>query len=287
MKPSAKDGSAMILPDGRTLSYAEYGSADGKPLLFFHGTPGSRLEQYPDQSIAKSLGIRVIVPERPGYGHSDPQLGRTILNWADDMEYFMDHLGLEEFAMAGFSGGGPYAMACAHRMPERITRLALISSIAPFDNPYGTDGMNTQSIALYGLALVDPGAFNTQIQALVSDSDALYQIMTSGLPEPDIKVFANSGMKSMYQADMAESVRYGVAGIVSDMLLIPQKWGFRPEDIGCRTYLWQGQADISVSPDMGKYLSQAIPDCSATVLPGEGHFLLFTHWKNILTTVIS
>ena len=284
MKSSAKDDS-MILPDGRTLAYAEYGIPDGKPLLFFHGTPGSRLEQHPDHNIAKALGIRMIVPERPGYGHSDPQPGRSFLQWTDDMEYFMDQLGLEHCAIAGFSGGGPYAMGCAHRMPERITRLGLISSIAPFDNPYGTEGMNAQSLALYGLAQADPDTFNAQIQALATSGDSVYQIMTAGLPEPDSQIFTNTDMETMYRENMIEAVHSGVAGIVSDMLLIPKKWEFRPEDIRCETSLWQGLADINVPPDMGKYLNQAIPDCSATFLPGEGHFLLFTHWKKILATV--
>jgi len=286
MKSSTKDDFAMILPDGRTLSYAEYGIPDGKPLLFFHGTPGCRLEQHPDHGITKALGIRMIVPERPGYGHSTTQPGHSILQWADDMEYFMDQLGLENTAIVGFSGGGPYAMACACRMPGRITRLGLASSTAPFDNPSGTEGVNAQSKALYALALADPETFNARIQALATDGETLFQIMTAGLPEPDIQVFANDDIATMYRANMAEAIRPGVSGIISDMLLLPKAWEFRPEDINCTTFLWQGLADINVPPAMGTYLSEAIPDCKATFLPGEGHFLLFTHWKEIVTVIM-
>lgn len=276
----------LELPDRRTLSYAEYGIPDGKPLLYFHGTPGSRLEQHPDHDIIKKLGIRLIVPERPGYGHSDQQPEGSILNWAEGMEYLMNQLGLKDCVIVGFSGGGPYAMACGCKMPERITRLALVSSVAPFNNPHGTDGMNAQSKALYELALADPEAFETQIQTLVTDGEMLFQIMTGGLPEPDSHVFANADMAAMYRGNMIEAVRPGVAGLVSDMLLMPAEWGFRPGDIRCRTFLWQGLADINVPPAMGKYLSETIPDCSATFLPDEAHFLLFKHWQKILTTIV-
>jgi len=276
----------MRLPDGRTLNYAEYGIPDGKPLLYFHGTPGSRLERHPAQGIAKTLGIRLVVPERPGYGSSSDQPGRSMLQWADDMEYFINQLGLERFAIIGFSGGGPYAMACALKMADHITRLGLASSIAPFDNPYGAEGMNAQSKAFYELALADPEAFHAQVQALATDGETLFQIITAGLPEPDTQLFTNDDLATMYRANMAESMRTGVAGIVSDTILLPRAWGFRPEDIGCDTYLWQGLADANVPPGMGRYLSEAIPGCQATFLPGAGHFLLFAHWKEILATVM-
>jgi len=276
----------LTLNDGRQLGYGEYGALDGTPLLLFHGAPGSHSEFHPDHSILESLNVRLIVPDRPGYGRSDPDKNRTLLSWADDVLQLMDHLVINSCPVLGFSGGGPYAMACASEMPDRVSRLGLISSLAPFDNPYGMDGMNEQSKALFALALSNPDLFAAQIAELVTDADVLYQIMTSGLPKEDQAVFACDAMSAMYRADMNESLRTGVGGIVSDMLLYPQEWGFNPSAIGCSTLLWQGLSDINVPPSMGEYLSEIIPGCRSSFIPEKGHFLLFTHWEEIFSQLI-
>lgn len=274
--------SHILLRDGRLLGYAGYGDPGGKPLLFFHGVPGSRMEHHPDNAIAKALGWCVIVPDRPGYGLSDPEPNRTLLGWADDVQQLMDNLDIRSCALAGFSGGGPFAAACAIAMPERVTRLSLISSLAPLDNPYGTEGMNEQSQAMFGLARSDPEGFAAQIQSLVTDSEALFQIMTAGLPRPDTDLFALPGISAMYRADMAAAAAQGTEGIVRDMLLLSRKWGFEAKDIRCPTSVWQGMADINVPPSMGRYWAENIPGCQSHFLPGEGHFMLFRHWREIL-----
>jgi len=282
-----KSLSIITLSDDRKLGFLEYGKQNGTPLLLFHGAPGSRLECHPDQSILETLGIRLIVPDRPGYGASDSAPERTILSWTDDVEQLLDVLALDSCAVIGFSGGGPYAMACACQLPERVSRLGLVSSVAPFDNPNGTDGMNEQSKALYALALADPVTFRAQIEALVSSGEALYQIMTAGLPEEDTRLFDSEPLAGMYRNNMDEAVRSGVDGIVSDMLLYPQSWGFQLGDIGCETYLWQGMKDINVPPAMGQYLAEVIPGCSPEFLSEDAHFLLFSHWQKILSRLTS
>jgi len=279
--------STIALSDGRALGFSEYGSSNGRPLLLFHGAPGSRLECHPDLSILKELGVRLIVPSRPGYGVSDSAPERTILSWTDDARQLMDSLEVECCPVIGFSGGGPYAMACAYMLPERVSRLGLVSSVAPFDNPNGTDGMNEQSRALYALALADPETFRLQIESLVSSGEILYQIMIAGLPEEDRQLFASESLSGMYRKNMDEAVRSGVAGIVSDMLLYPRSWGFQPRDINCETCLWQGMKDINVPPSMGRYLSGEILDCNTFYLTEEAHFLLFSHWREILRCLTS
>src|SRR5512139_3720722 len=102
------------LRDRRSLSCAEYGDPQGKPVLFFHGTPSSRLFRHPDDSIAASLGVRLITVDRPGFGLSDPKPGRILLDWTDDVIELADAFKIERFAVAGVSGGGPYAAACGY-----------------------------------------------------------------------------------------------------------------------------------------------------------------------------
>jgi pimeloyl-ACP methyl ester carboxylesterase len=121
------------LPDGRTLSYAQYGDLNGKPIFFFHGTPSSRLFRHPDDSLTKSLGVRLITIDRPGFGLSDFQPGRQLLDWPDDVAALADDINIQTFAVAGISGGGPYAAACAYKIPHRLTMAGIISGVGPTD----------------------------------------------------------------------------------------------------------------------------------------------------------
>jgi pimeloyl-ACP methyl ester carboxylesterase len=133
-------GQTLRLKDGRKLGYAEYGDPAGEPLFFFQGTPSSRL-LHPDEVITAALGVRQIQLDRPGFGLSDFQPGRTLLNWPDDVAEVADLLELERFALVGISGGGPYVAACAYKIPERLTAVAMVSSGGPVDAPGAMEGL--------------------------------------------------------------------------------------------------------------------------------------------------
>jgi len=130
------------LADGRKLGYDEFGSQDGRPVFYFHGTPSSRLEWqlFGSDALAKALRLRLIVPDRPGMGLSSFAAGRRISDWPADVASLADHLGMQRFAVLGYSGGGPYAVACALALPERLTRVGVVSGAGPFDQPGLTDG---------------------------------------------------------------------------------------------------------------------------------------------------
>src|SRR5438309_1811387 len=117
----ARLNQTIKLRDGRTLAYAEYGDPAGTPVIFFHGTPGSRLMAAPAWKD-ESLGLRIIAPDRPGFGLSTYRPNRTILNWASDVAELADALKLDKFIVAGVSGGGPHSLACAHELPDRVLR---------------------------------------------------------------------------------------------------------------------------------------------------------------------
>ena len=108
------------LPDGRNLCYAEYGDPQGKPVMSFHGGPGSHLEHEAYSATIGSLGVRLICPDRPGMGLSDFQPGRKLLDWPPDVLALADALGLERFGVMGWSVGSQYALACAYAIPERL-----------------------------------------------------------------------------------------------------------------------------------------------------------------------
>jgi pimeloyl-ACP methyl ester carboxylesterase len=120
-------------PMAACLPMSEHGPSDGSPLFYFHGSPGSRLawKLFAEPGLAEELGIRLIVPDRPSLGHSDFQPRRTLGDWPTDITPLADHLGLTQFAVLGYSGGGPYALACALKIPERLTPVGIVSGTAP------------------------------------------------------------------------------------------------------------------------------------------------------------
>ena len=120
------------LKDGRKLGYAECGNLKGKPVFYFHGTPGSRFECNILTEAANSIGARIIVADRPGFGLSDFKKGRQLLDWPNDVTELANNLGIDRFAVMGLSGGGPYAAACAFKIPERLKAVAMVSSAYPY-----------------------------------------------------------------------------------------------------------------------------------------------------------
>jgi pimeloyl-ACP methyl ester carboxylesterase len=135
------DGATLALGDGRKLGYAQCGRPDGEPFFYFHGHPGSRLEaRFADRAAAEA-GLRVIALDRPGYGLSDFQPGRLNTDWPAAVARATDLLRIGRFSVTGASGGGPYALACGWRLPDRVTRAAVISGVGPYQVPGITRGM--------------------------------------------------------------------------------------------------------------------------------------------------
>src|SRR5205807_9443897 len=135
------DTRVMNLPDGRELAWLESGKPRGTPVFMFHGTPGSRLQVSFDEKAISASGVRFIAPDRPGYGHSSFHPGRTLADWASDVAALADHLKIERFAVAGVSGGGPHAAACAALLPERVTAVGIVSGVGPLSEPGFTSAM--------------------------------------------------------------------------------------------------------------------------------------------------
>ncbi len=128
-----KTNQIITLKAGRKLCYAEYGDLDGMPIMVFHGNPNSRLLWGVIPGSPFLPGVRLIAPDRPGFGQTDFKKGITTLeNWSNDIVALADSLGIEKFAIFGPSGGGPFALACAWKIPERLTAVGIFASVGPF-----------------------------------------------------------------------------------------------------------------------------------------------------------
>lgn len=281
---SAREGLFILLPDGRRLGYAEYGVPDGRPVLFFHGMPGSAYIDEDMANVAMRRDVRLIAVERPGYGLSSPQPGRTMPGWADDIAALTQALGISKYSIVGFSGGSPYALACAYKHPDPLIRIALVGPFAPLDAPGIMESLSPASSGLYALAQSNPSELRNTFAAIASSPAALLDAMSATLPEWDKDQV--SKRRAEFEAEYTQTLRGGIEGIASDFVLVSGSWGFSLEGIKTETHLWSGTLDQNTPPAMTHYLASKLPNNRTFILPGEGHLSLYVHWDAILKSVM-
>ncbi len=268
------------LSDGRALGFETLGDPDGLPLFFFHGTPGSRLVVAEDDLMVRMLpGVRLILPERPGYGISDPAPSRTLLDWPGDVAQLADHLGLDTFAVSGISGGGPYALACAHRLAGRVTQTLLFSSPSPAGFKGATKGMAFGNRLVLFLSRYAPvlmrWLLRSSASAIAKDPQSLLDVIEKQVSPPDQALLEDASVREAILRDIREAYRQGGDGHVVDgpLAMTSKDWGFNLREISVPVFLWHGAEDTLVTIHMAKYLEHEIPDCTARIVPGAGHML--------------
>ncbi len=284
------EGRTLRLRDGRFLGYAEYGDPQGKPLFYFHGFPGSRLEARLAHDAAKAGGVRVISLDRPGMGLSDFQRGRRFTDWPEDVVQASDAQGIGRFAVMGLSGGGPYVAVCALKLPQRLTAAGIISGVAPLDSPGATAGMSRQNRLIFGLGRRLPWLARPMwwlARQASRDPDRLLNQIRRSAAEPDKAILDRPQVRAIYKADLQEAFRRGSRGLAHELVVYSRPWGFRLEDITMPVHLWQGEADANVPVSMGRYQASAIPNCRATFYPGEGHLMSIDRMEEILAALLS
>jgi pimeloyl-ACP methyl ester carboxylesterase len=283
--------SQVRLPDGRTLAYAEYGEADGYPVLFFHGTPGSRVV-HPRMMMAGAAHSRIIAVERPGYGRSDFHSGWGMLDWADDVAALAEALGLARFAVVGFSAGGPYATACAYRLPTRVTALGLLGSVAPLPAdragadrlPADDAGLDARAVAARTLSWPEYQVWQREDErSAPPDGEQVWLERMAGLSGP---MFGLPEVREALQRSVREAFRQGMEGRLYDVWLLHRPWGFRLEDIAVPAYVWQCERDPMGTLSGAQYLAQTIPGCRAVYFPEEEHWIPPHYWDEILSTLV-
>jgi pimeloyl-ACP methyl ester carboxylesterase len=272
------------LRDGRMLGYAEYGAPDGKPVFCFHGFPGSRIlwPAFDPHGSAATMNARVVAIDRPGVGLSDFKRGREILDWPNDVIELADVLKLDRFSVLGMSGGGPYAVACAFKISERLTSTGIVCGMGPIEAPGYMDGASWifpgKSLLLRRLLLMltsmvirkNPDKFISQMNETVSAPD---RALLKSHPE----------VANMIVDDWREAFRSGIGGTHQESTLYTRPWGFRLQDITAEVHLWHGEQDDNVVCSVGRYVADTIPNCHPTFFEDEGHFsVIYNHIEEIL-----
>jgi pimeloyl-ACP methyl ester carboxylesterase len=274
------------LSDGRQLGYAEWGDPAGRPLFYFHGWPGSRVEGRLGNDAAVKSRVRLIAVDRPGMGLSDFHPHRSLLDWPDDVVQVAEALGLDRFAVLGISGGGPYAAACAWKLSDRLTGTAIVSSLAPFDVPGAVADMgrrNRLSFQLLGRLAVLRRAFFAAMAVSVRRHPE--RILERGVAAVDKPHLARPDVRSVLVESLSDAFRRGSRGPAWEMGVYVRPWGFRVEDIRTPVYLSHGERDANAPVAMGRYLATSIPECRASFVPAGGHLHFVDRLPEILAAL--
>lgn len=255
--------------------------------MLFHGTPGSRLVGALGHDAAVKCGVRLICPDRPGYGRTTFSR-RSLLQYADDIVELANALDCSRFSVVGASGGAPYAAACAKQLSERLAGVAIVSGIGPLDAPDSLDLINPGDRSLIKLARRAPWAL-TPVVCLLSFTvshfiDRTMKASHGALPESDRALLADPVVAAKYRAMALEGWR-GARGIAWDEVLFSRPWGFQLEEIEMPVCLWHGEADTAILPEMAHRVAAAIPLCHATFYSDDGHMLAISRMEEILRVV--
>lgn len=243
----------------------EWGVATGAPVFSLHGTPGSRLGRHHDPTVYERANVRLVTYDRPGYGLSDRQPGRRIVDAVADVAAIADALELDTFAVTGGSGGAPHALACGALMGDRVEAVAAVVCPAPWDAE-GIDPMAGQTpgnAEEFGAALRGRQALEEllagQASAIADDPWAIVTGRDDELPEEDVASLRNEPRFRVFADALRESVAQGAAGWADDDLAFVQPWGFDLAAIAVPVSLWQGEHDSLIPAEHGRYLVAAIP----------------------------
>jgi len=285
-----READPLILRDGRRLAHSFAGPESGFPVLYLHGAIGSPLQETAAfAELLERRGIRYISVNRPGFAGSDPLPGRTIVDFAHDVEQLADALALERFAVVGVSAGGPYALACGHELPERVSAVGAISSLSPLCAPHDTPEMPAHLRHALRLLAKRPGfcarAGELVVATIRRHPGLLVRAMTAGTPSCDRRLLDDPGTRGAAVASFLAAAADGVRGMVEDYVISSGPWGFELTDVDVDVHVYHGARDALVPVDHALQLAATLPRCHAALDADEGHFLFRRRLGSILDEV--
>jgi pimeloyl-ACP methyl ester carboxylesterase len=269
-------------PEGRVLDVLVSGPDDGLPLVFHTGTPAGLVGFGPIADAASARGLRTVLYSRPGYGGSTPQPGRLVADAAADVELILERVDADEFITAGWSGGGPHALACAALLPVRCLAAASIAGAAPSDSP-GLDwlaGMAEENVTEFRAALAGEADLTRFLDAAAPALRGIGAAEVAdglgGLVSDADKAVLTGEFAEYLAASLRAALSTGIDGWRDDDLAFTRDWGLSLSALGHATpvAIWQGDQDRMVPGAHASWLAENIPRARLRLLPGEGHLTL-------------
>jgi pimeloyl-ACP methyl ester carboxylesterase len=280
----------LALPDGRELAYTVIGvpggtgTPDGPVVCYQHGAPGGRRELLGLDDAFSTAGICVVTPDRPGYGGSTPHAGRTTAGWADDVAALADHLGAERFAVIGLSSGGPYAVACAALLGERLVGAVVAAGNTDMSWPAARDGYLDSELAI--MALDDPDDAVARCVELYGHDGAGFFDGEMDLGPTDNAWLAIASNSTALFAAMDEAFRQGVVGYAHDIWVQGRAWTFDPSTITCPVIVAHGEDDRLVPVAHSHHTASLIPGAEMRSITGVGHLSLVDEFPTLAGEIV-
>jgi pimeloyl-ACP methyl ester carboxylesterase len=283
----------IAVGDDRQIGFAEFGDPQGRAVFWLHGTPGAR-RQIPTEArvYAEKRQIRLIGIDRPGIGSSTPHQYDTVFAFAEDLRTIADTLGIDKMEVIGLSGGGPYTLACAAAMPDRVVAAGVIGGVAPTTGSDGIAGgvMGSVGLRVAPLLQVAGGPIGVVASTLIrlirpvgSPAVDLYGRVS---PEADRQLLARPEIKAMFLDDLLNGSRKQMAAPFADVVVFARDWGFRLDEVKVPVRWWHGDHDHIVPFEHGLHVVARLPDVEMYHLPGESHLAGLGRAEEILGTMI-
>lgn len=284
-RASAGDG-RMVLPDGRALAWSDSGDPDGLPVIQMHGLSCSRHLRHPDDVLLREASIRLIIPERPGTGDSDPMPGREVADWPADVQALADHLKLDRFAVLGYSAGMPYAFATAQALPERVSAVFIVAATPPIERvddikAYSAHFRMALMVARYMPNLLPP-LLHVVVRSIRKDVYRYIESILKSMPDVDQQVFRQAAFRENYAQELLAGVKHGGQHFVVETLLNVHGWHIDSHRFAMPVEFFHGALDWHVSINAARGLVRRIPGAQLHEVEDGGHFLIYSHWRNIL-----
>lgn len=267
------------VPGGPRIALGEYGDPHGFPVFFFHGWPSGRVQGALLDPAARAVGARILAIDRPGVGDSHPQSGRRIIDWPPVVAALAEALNLPRFSVLGVSGGGPYALACAWGLADRLTAATVICGAPPLDGPGSDQGFNIVYRSLLSLYARQPGIvrrFFRLVHPLArSNPPPWLQILLRGtLVGPDKETLRDDGISQLCHEGFRQAWGDYRDGVFEDAILYTRPWGFALNEIRVPVRLWHGTADRNFSHHLAEAMAPQIPGSTLRIVENEGHYSL-------------
>ncbi len=282
----------IAVGDDRQIGFAEFGAPQGRAVFWLHGTPGAR-RQIPTEArvYAEDHNVRLIGVDRPGIGSSTPYQYPTISCFGDDLRTMADTLGIDKMAVVGLSGGGPYTLACAAAMPDRVVAAGVLGGVAPTRGPDAISGglMNLGSavaplIRLGGAPLrVGASLLIRAARPVASPALDLYALAS---PQADRHLLTRPEFKAMFLGDLLNGSRKQLAAPFADVVLFARDWGFRLHEVKVPIRWWHGDHDHIIPFSHGEHVVSRLPDAELFHLPGESHLAGLGRGEEILSDLM-
>lgn len=274
----------MTLVDGRKLAYTDLGDAGGQVVMYFHGAPTSRLDlvAYEDSLIDRR--VRVVSPDRPGYGRSSPQPGRTMRDWPPDVATLADHLHVDRFVAVGLSAGGPYAVACGALLPERVVGVGVANGVTDMGWPPAWDGYDPVDASI--MRLDDEDAARRWMEEHYGADGSLFFSFTTLAPS-DAALLKDQARAQTLLATIVESFRQGVGGLAADLTIQGRPWPFDPSAVRAPTIVLHGENDPYLPVAHGRHTAEVIPNARFVLLRNQGHVSLVREVPQLCTDLLA